>query len=279
MRHKFGFILFFALLMMSALLVWHFRNLLVEKAVEIWLNQTQSNLFNGSIDVEGVQLQGDGRLSISRIQGDWQAPEGPFRIEINQIEFLDSLLTIIRHAPMSVRFGPLRPGAWETEGVHGNAVIRNDVEGAVEIHAEFLGLPLESVIPLDPEHLQGATGQLTGTCQIKTNNKGTESFQLRLNVIPPGGRLQARFFDVLIPYIPAAQKSVIQKISASQTVGYREAKIDIERTGPESVKVLLHILVPDYNLNLNLNLTLRVESQDVFLQLAELFGLIKVNAS
>lgn len=113
---------------------------------------------------------------------------------------------------------------------------------------------------------------------MQSDIQGAREFRLDLKVTPPGGRLQARFFDLLIPYLPAAQRAVLETISGTKTVRYQKADIQLERSGPEAVKALLRIQVPDYNLKLNLNVTIRVESEDVFLQLAELFGLIKVSA-
>ena len=100
-----------------------------------------------------------------------------------------------------------------------------------------------------------------------------QEFDLLVNVAPPGGRLQARFFDILLPYLPTADKEALAKIRQAETVDYKEANAIVKLDGKDSLKILLNIRVPEYNLNLNLNLTVHVEDNEAFFQLAHVMGI------
>lgn len=270
------FTLLFLLLLGFAL--WQARNPLLEWGLEQSLNRTQSALFNGTLDFEGVQLDPNLKLKITTVQGNWQTPNGAFPFVLAAIQLQDPLTHFLQHKPVHATF-QLRPQASKHPGLQGNAVFYNDAATAFTLEARFLGVGLEEMAVLDPDHLKGASGVLTGDLYLKASLQGQEVFRLKLNVVPPGGRLQARFFDLLLPYLPAADKVVLETIRATQTVRYQEADLAAELTGPEVLNVLLHIQVPDYNLSLNLNVKVRVEASDAFSQLAEVMGLIKVQTS
>jgi hypothetical protein len=274
------FTLLFLFLLGSGLLIalWQFRNPLLEWGLEQSLNRTQSALFNGTLDFEGVQLDPDLKVKIAVVQGDWQTPNGTFPLVVEAIQLQDPLTHFWQHKPLRATF-QLRPQASKHPGLQGHAVFHNDAAATFTLEARFLGVGLEEMAVLDPEHLKGASGVLTGDLYLKASLKGQEVFRLKLNVVPPGGRLQARFFDLLLPYLPAADKGVIETIRSTQTVRYHEADLTAELTGPEVLNLLLHIQVPDYNLNLNLNVKVRVEAHDAFTQLAEVMGLITVQTA
>ena len=89
---------------------------------------------------------------------------------------------------------------------------------------------------------------------------------------------QLTFFDLLLPYLPTAEKLALKTIQGAATVSYKEADLKLSLATAETLNLLLHIAVPDYNLNLNLNLTIRVEDNEAFFRLAELMGLVKVES-
>ena len=258
---------------------WFYRDPLLEKGIEAYLNETQAVFFNQSLKVEGVHLDRDLKLSIRQIRGDWQTAADVFSFETDDIRLEDPVTHFFLGKPVTICFGRFRPRGSVQPGIAGKVLLHLDKDETMDLDADFLGLALEELRAIDPENLRGATGQMTGQFHLRARKSGSQDFRLKLNVPPPGGTLQARFFDLLLPYIPPAQKAVLETINTTQTVQYQEADLNVALASPEAVNLLLHIAVPDYHLNLNLNVTIRVEDQEAFLQLAALLGLMKVEAA
>jgi len=266
------------LLLLLGVALWQVRNPLLEWGLEESLNRSQSSLFHGTLDFKGVELTRDLKLNIATIQGDWHTPDAKFPFILESVRLQNPLTHFLRGIPAHATFQLRRQGS-QHPGLQGQAIFSNDEDATFTLEADFLGVGLDDMAVLDPEHLKGASGIMTGDLYLKGSRKGQEVFRLKLNVVPPGGKVQARFFDILLPYLPATEKAVLEAIRATKTVNYRQANLTVELTGPETVNVLLQIQVPDYNLNLNLNVKVRVEEADAFSQLAEVMGLIKVQTS
>ncbi len=103
-------------------------------------------------------------------------------------------------------------------------------------------------------------------------------FSLDLEAPEPGGNIQARFFDLFLPYLPASlQKERVQKVSESQQlVRYGRAALRVNLVRSDNMKILLQIFIPGYNLKLTLNSTILTDQKDAFSQIARLMGLIEV---
>lgn len=266
------------LLAAGAAALWHYRNPLAEKGVEAWLHATQDLYFEDTLNLEGLEIDSYLRASVQEISGSWQSPEGPFAFTLENLRILDPVTFFLTGKPVHLTFERFAPAGSAQPGISGKAVLYNDKAGTLELEADFIGLHLEELTALNPETLQGSSGRLTGSLYVKALAEGSPELRIHLKVTPPGGRLQARFFEILVPYLPAGQKAILDKMSASNTVEYKEADIQVSLGGPETVNLVFHILVPDYNLNLNLNVALRVESQEMFFQLANVFGLIRIES-
>lgn len=258
--------------------LWHYRNPLAEKGAEAWLSATQDLYFEDTLDLEGLEIDSGMRVTIRKITGSWQSPEGPFPFILENLRIADPVTFFLTGKPVHITFERFAPAGSNHPGVSGKAVLYNDEAGTLELEADFLGLYLEELTALNPESLEGSSGRLTGTLSMKALAEGSQELRISLKVTPPGGKLQARFFEILVPYLPAGQKAILEKINNAKTVDYKEADIEVNLGGPETVNLVLHILVPDYNLNLNLNVALRVESQEMFFQLANVFGLIRIES-
>lgn len=269
-------VLFLFFLMAAILCVPSIRNGLLEKALEAGLNAKLAPFFHQTIDLQGVHLDKNLKIKIQELRGIWKTPESSLPIQIQGIQVKDPVTHFVFAKPVRIAFSRFRPLSFEGPGVNGEAILRNDKAGNFELKAQFLGLDLDSLTPLNPENLKGASGRFTGDFHLDTSTSGKESFTLNLKVMEPGGQLQAKFFDLLLPYLPTADQAALAMISQTQMIHYKEADLKIRRDSPDAVKLLLHILVPDYNLNLNLNVTVRVEDQNAFFELAKIFGLINV---
>lgn len=257
-------------------IAWTKRNEWIPPLIEKWADQTQAAFLKDTLEIEGFNLKNDLRVSIAAIRGTWQTEKGGFPFEVNDVELTDPLTHFIFKKPVHITFKQFRPETSVYPGLEGKITLLGDKAGTFELDAVFLGLYLEELTAFNPEILKGSSGKLTGRFHVKVKKSGDQELQLILKVTPPGGRLQARFFDVLLPYLPPADKEALELIRQMQTVGYNEAHVNAQLSSQDALKILLNIQVPEYNLNLNLNLTLRVEEGEGFLHLAQIMGLIKV---
>lgn len=255
--------------------LWFARNSLLETALEKWFSQAYGPFLAAPLSIEGVSLDPSLSLSIHQIKVPWKTAEGTFFFEISNLHVLNPLTDFLLRRPIKITFETLRPLNSVHPGMTGRMTLFQDALGTVEVQAEFLGLYLEEMIALNPENLTGAKGKLTGLFYLRATESGDQEFHLELKSEPPGGKLQARFFDVLVPFLPSAQKQVMEAVRKAGTVHYQEADVDMRRISPTSINLVLHLLIPDYNLNLNLNVELRVESEDAFFELAQLMGLVQ----
>ncbi len=266
--------LFLAVLGAAAGTLWHFRDPLLERTLEKSLNALYADFFAGSLELEDVHLDESFKLSIGTLHGNWQTADRVFPVEIRDIRVQDSVFNFLLRRPVRLTFDSLRPRHSPHPGVRGEARLI-PAAGTFTLDADFLGLYLEELVALDPEHLKGSSGALKGHFHLLVPAEGEPEFELKLRIEEPGGRLQARFFDLLLPYLPAADRTALESIGGLKTVKYRKADLNVALAGAETVNVLLSIAVPDYNLNLNLNLKILVESGEVFAKLAELLGLLQ----
>lgn len=256
--------------------LWLNRNEILQPRLEQWLNQTQSSYFQNTLQIEGFDLKKDLGVSIAKIRGTWQMGQGGFPFEINDVTIKDPVTNFIFKKPVEITFEQFRPQTSTYLGMKGKLILANNKDGTFELETAFEELYLEELTNFNPKVLRGSSGKVVGTFYLKSQKSGQQQIKLRLSVSPPGGRVQARFFDVLLPYLPVADKATLAKIRVAETVTYKLANVAAELESKNSLKLLLNIQVPEYNFNLNLNLTLRVEDDKAFIQLAQLLGLAKV---
>lgn len=256
--------------------LWLNRNEILQPRLEQWLNQTQSSYFQNTLQIEGFDLKKDLGVSIAKIRGTWQMGQGGFPFEIDDVTIKDPVTNFIFKKPVEITFEQFRPQTSTYLGMKGKLILANNKDGTFELETAFEELYLEELTNFNPKVLRGSSGKVVGTFYLKSQKSGQQQIKLRLSVSPPGGRVQARFFDVLLPYLPVADKATLAKIRVAETVTYKLANVAAELESKNSLKLLLNIQVPEYNFNLNLNLTLRVEDDKAFIQLAQLLGLAKV---
>ncbi|MDP3921167.1 MAG: hypothetical protein Q8R76_10240 [Candidatus Omnitrophota bacterium] len=273
------FVLVCLLLAIAAALLWPKRSDFLARGLEKWISQTQSELFIGPVDVQGLELSPGLFIKIKSMRGIWRTQEGSFPFELRDIQVAERITHFLLGRPVNISFGQFRPANSQHAGVSGRVTLYNDPGETFELKADFYGLDLEELAPFNPEVLSKSSGKLTGDILVKAHKAGTEKIKLSLNVTPPGGRLPAYFFDMLLPYLPPAEKEALSQIRTLKSVKYESAQVTAELAEKDALKILLKIKVPAYNVNLNLNLTIRVEDNTAFSELAKLMGLIKVGVS
>jgi hypothetical protein len=276
MKKRYLLLILMAVTLVTGLTLWPKRNAFIEKQIENWVNHEYQAFLNNSFTIEGFHLNKDLSISIDYLRGKWLLEEEAFPFELYQLEILQPITDFLFAKPVTVRFEQLGAQNKKSKGVKGTVLLYNDKVGTFELRADFEEVYLQEYTLLNRDNLEHATGRVEGNVFVKGDAKQTESFQLKLEVKPPGGQVQARFFGALTPYLPVAQKQILAKIRSSEVVDYKEMNLKAELASNEEVKMLLHMGVPEYNLNLNLNITLRVEDQEAFYQLAQVMGLIKV---
>ncbi len=147
-----------------------------------------------------------------------------------------------------------------------------------ELTADLGKTGLEDWQWLDPQNLGGATGAMKGSLTFRQILGREPEFSMDLEAPEPGGNIQARFFDLFLPYLPTSvQKERVQKVAQSQQlVRYGRAALRVNLVQSDNMKILLQIFIPAYNLKLTLNATIRTDEKTAFSQIARLIGLIEV---
>ena len=147
-----------------------------------------------------------------------------------------------------------------------------------ELTADLGKTGLEDWQWIDPQNLGGATGTMKGILTFRQILGREPEFSMDLEAPEPGGNIQARFFDLFLPYLPASlQKERVQEVSEShQLVRYGRAALRVDLVQSDNMKSLLLIFIPAYNLKLTLNSTIITDQKDAFSQIARLMGLIEV---
>ncbi len=267
-----NFLLIAALLIMAAAAVsWQKRDTAIEGLLESVLNLSMKESFEGPVVLTGLHLGPDGGLAIEKAEASLKTLNGPFPFETENIKLKWGRPTVIT-------FQHLRPSRSQDEGAEGRVVITSFFKQHFEADVDVKALDLREFEGLDPQNLSGSSGKMSGHVRLRQGPGENQEFLAELLVPEPGGEIQAKFFDLLIPYLPGAnQKAIRAQLPAKGIVAYHHANFRVERAGPGKIKLLLNILVPNYNLNLNLNAEVRVEEDSMFSQIAQIMGYAKVS--
>ena len=250
--------------------------------VERLVNQGARLFFADSIRIEEVTIDRGFRIRLRGITGAFQARQGPVPLEVKSFESRDPLWLFLGPRPVRFFFEGARPQGSSRGGLLGDLSVSGGKEWRIEAAVDFKNTDLEDLRWLDPQDLDGANGAMSGklTCVQIAGHEPV--FDLKITVPQPGGTVQARFFDLFLPYLPASvQKDRVVKLVSEkkQLVRYQTAELEMSLPQPDSMKILLHILVLDYNLKLTLNMTVRTEQKDSFSQIARIMGLIEAKSS
>lgn len=251
----------------------------LERSVaEHFANQAGKEYFEGSLHIDRVTLDRHLVIRIEGIRGKLKTRQGPVALEIRSLRSENSLLRLITREPVHFIFEGMRPQSSANEGVLGKLMIQTGSPSRVEASVDFGKTGLEDWQWIDPQNLEGATGATKGTLTFRQEAGKDPEFSMALEAPQPGGTLQARFFDVFLPYLPTPlQKERVEKLSRSQKlIQYQTASLEASLPQSDRVKILLRIFIPDYNLKLTLNAEIRTDAKNAFSQIARIMGLIEV---
>ncbi len=244
--------------------------------LETLANHSAKEYFSDSIRIEKVSLDRHLKIRLSGITGKLQTRQGPVPLAIKSLESQDSLFLFIFQKPAHFIFEGIRPQISSRSGLSGNFILQTGPAPRFELTADLGKTGLEDWQWLDPQNLEGATGAMKGSLTFRQILGREPEFSLDLEAPEPGGNIQARFFDLFLPYLPTSvQKERVQKVSQSQQmVRYGRAALRVNLAENNPMKILLQIFIPSYNLKLTLNATIRTDEKTAFSQIARLMGLI-----
>ncbi|MBI4711622.1 MAG: hypothetical protein HY767_04085 [Candidatus Omnitrophica bacterium] len=279
-RRSFLFVLLGVLLTILGLVLWILPRLpgWERDLVERLANRTSHEYFDDSLRVKKVSLDRYFKIHLEGITGQLKTRQGPVPLEIRSLESQDPLFLFITQKPVHFLFEGLRPQISSRLGIAGNFMIQTGPTPCFELSADLGKTGLEDWQWLDPQNLGGATGAMKGSLTFRQVLGLEPEFSMDLEAPEPGGNIQARFFDLFLPYLPTAlQRERVQKVAQSQQlVRYARAALRVNLVQSDNMKILLQIFIPAYNLKLTLNATIRTDEKTAFSQIARLMGLIEV---
>jgi len=257
-----------------------YREPIFRYALEKAIILSTRNILSNSVRLDRVWLESDFSLHISGFKADLKTNTGQIPFQIREIWTEGCPTHVFFKHGLYVQFDGLQFKSQKYRGIHATAYIRAGSDWFFQLNSEVDQLGLEDLAWMNPDNLEGSSGNLVGTISISNNAKNEEVIDLNIHIDQPGGRLQSKFFSALTPYLPAvSQKAEIQAIAGgAKLISYRTAKFNAKSIGGDKMKILLEIQIPEYNINLNLNIELRVDKQNSFFQVAQLLGLIKVKS-
>ncbi len=270
-------ILFLALFLLGLI----FREVWGRPLAESILNQSMEEFFQGSLRLEKFQLDPQLKVTLGSLRGRVKQETGEIPFEIHEIASEGPLTRYFSPEGLSLQFIGLRLGDSARAGIRGKVKARGGEEGFLKLKVQVESLGLEELARFNPENLGGAQGEIKGEIVFRQDAKGNIELTALLRVESPGGELPSRFFEPLLAYLPefAVRRDVRKLVAVRGLVGYREASLEIRSIQSDRIKIVLHLLVPEYNLDLNLNLEIRVDEKNAFADLAGLLGLLKMKSA
>jgi len=284
MIRKIFVVIFLLAVVISFPALYLYHDQVTAHILESLLNQYTGDVFDGSLRLKGVNLTKDLKLTIDRIEGTLIKPvtrKSFFPLEVSSFRSDESFFNLFLKHPLHFRFENFRPVNSKTPGISGVILYDPAGEGSFELTAKIKNLNLQDLIALNPDTLAGSSGEIAGDIRLSSDfGTARDTFAMVIQASEAGGTLQARFFDAFIPYLPKVQREQIQTIlQGTEIVGFKQARLQTELVSKENLKILLSILIPDYNLNLNLNVEIRLEKGSSFDQIAQLMGLAEIKLS
>ena len=257
------------------------RNTLLRKFSESVINFCGKSAFHNSVRVGKAFLKPGPAVRLEHLQGQLRFQEAPLDLTLHSLEITPHLWPRQEPGACILRFENLRPRTASGEGFYGTFTVPYDGTWCYFLNGEIQGLDLADLTWISPETLKGASGRISGSFKMNTEPGGTTHVELDIAIPKPGGRIQSRFLDLLLPYVPQLGKrdNVRRLVAQNETVPYEDAKARILSVSPETIKVVLHISFPDYNLNLNLSVDIRLEEKNSLRGLTRALGLIRSGAS
>ncbi len=256
-----------------------FHQELLRKALESMIDYSAREFSAGETKIEKAFLDRNLKLKIENLKFILSSDSGPIPITIRNIDSKNPVYHVLKPNGLDFEFRGAHFDGSSHIGIDGQAKIREFPKWLLTIHLNVIDIGLEELVWLNADNLKGSTGKLSGIVQAGTDYKGSTNLEVVLAVKDPGGFLQGKFFGLLRPYLPtqASKEAAFQLASLNGLVRYKTAELHLNTIRSNQLKVILKMLVPDYNLNLNINMLIRLDEQNSFTDLAQLMGIVKAS--
>lgn len=256
--------------------VFGFADSVLRQALESMANQQMLALTNRSITIRKAHLNHRFEIIVEGIGGKLNSDEGSIPFEVDAIKSDGSVFKLFSTNGLTFYFYRFRVANLKSQGVDGIFIFRGTSRWFLDLTGDVKSMDLSELTWADPINLKGAKGALSGQFHLRMG--ATENTFLETSMrAASGGELGAHFFSLLLPYLPTSSEEQVKLISSrGGLVRFQNGALDMNTVSPSELKVLLRILVPDYNLNLNLNMTVKLDKDNAFGDVAQILGLIKV---
>ncbi len=223
-------LLIIACLAVLAGIAFIYRDAIGRKILEEAFNLNTKPFFSDTVQIGRFHFNRKGGLHFGNIEGNLKTANGPLPLEIRELVSEDPPVKYFSKDGMTIRFEGVKPSASTSSGIAGKIQVKGGKDGLYNLDGVIGGLSLEEMRWLDPENLKGASGSMKGKVFIHQDAQGEPKFLAEIDIGEPGGQIEARLFDLLLPYLPQMAATVRQKRQASpqETVGYHDASLKLE---------------------------------------------------
>ncbi|HQB12523.1 MAG TPA: hypothetical protein PLX96_06065 [Candidatus Omnitrophota bacterium] len=245
-----------------------------------WIEQNSRGVLDGPVEIGDIQWVGSG-VRLEKIAGKLRTRQGPAPFVARSVASVDPLTFFYKKKQVRFSFEGLKPEGSDSPGVYGEFVVHFANEFSLDLAAEMDKIALEDLRWIDPANLAGASGALKGSLRYSQMGNEPPHFEVNLDSPEPGGFLQAKFFDLFLPYLPASsQKQRVEQLASTgeRLVKFKVAGLTASMPDAHRMKIFLRILILDYNLDLKLNVEVRTDSEDAFLKIAQWMGVVEVQS-
>lgn len=272
-------LLILVIVFLALTVLFIFREAALKSVFEYAFNATaEEPVERGSVKIDRAWIGRRFDVHLAGIRMDLTTEKGRVPIEIGRIDSDKSVAAVFTEQGLPFRVQNLKFPNSQYQGMRGWGVLRTGKNWFFKFSSNIDALGLEDIDWVDPENLNGSTGRIVGTISFGSDWTGGTNLHLETRVGQPGGRIQAKLFALLLPYLPQSPERMKLK-TLSQTeelIDYQEAGLNAELVGKDRLKIVFRILIPEYNLNLNLNIEIRVDKENAFGEIAKLLGWVKV---
>lgn len=250
---------------------------LLTRSLEAIINSSTKPFFSETVWINKAWIDRDLKLHVQNLQAEFQTESGPVPVAVRNIASAGPIYDIFKPQGVYFNFEGAHFQHSNRIGINGKVHIRGIRKWFLDFRINVVDIGLDELTWLSHENLARSTGKLSGLIKAKTNYLSNTDLEMILMIREPGGTLQGKFFALLVPYLPvqAAKEVTAQLVSLDGLVHYKNAEIHVNLIRPNQLKVILKILIPDYNLDLNVKLLIRLEDQNSIGELAELMGIVK----
>lgn len=278
MKRKIVFV-FLAIVFIVIALVFLFQKTILKLSLERVINSNiQNPIQKGSVKFGQVWIDSKFRIHFTDLRMTLLTEKGNIPLDIGAVESRRSIANIFLTQGMPFHAERIKFHGSAYNGLHGDGVVYAGRKWFFKFSSEIDSVGLEEIDWINLDNLGGSKGLVTGTISFEMNWTGKIKFELSIHSQKPGGQVRAKLFSALLPYLPAgAERIKLQSLSGqADLVRYQEADLEARMVGENKMKILFHIVIPEYNLVLNLNVDVHVDKENAFNDIAKVLGWLKI---